>query len=115
MLMADLRRDYVQTLFERMDDLEMFQLEDQYEKLEAEGRLALEASGIPTDRILFERAADMERDPERVLADVRSGYVSLEAARRDYGVVIRAEGRKFEIDLALTKELRCKSGTTGDL
>jgi N-methylhydantoinase B len=57
----------------------------------------------------------MERDPERVLADVRSGYVSLEAARRDYGVVIRAEGRKFEIDLALTKELRCKSGPTGDL
>jgi len=59
MLMADLRRDYVQTLFERMDDLEMFQLEDQYKKLEDEGRLALEASGIPTDRILFERAADM--------------------------------------------------------
>lgn len=59
MLMADLRRDYVQTLFERMDDLEMFQLEDQYKKLQDEGRLALEASGIPTDRILFERAADM--------------------------------------------------------
>ena len=59
MLMADLRRDYVQTLFERMDDLEMFQLEDQYEKLEDEGRLALEASGIPTNRIFFERAADM--------------------------------------------------------
>src|SRR4029434_6892107 len=30
MLMADLRRDYVQTLFERMDDLEMFELEDQF-------------------------------------------------------------------------------------
>ncbi|MGN6716410.1 MAG: hydantoinase/oxoprolinase family protein, partial [Candidatus Binatia bacterium] len=49
MLMADLRRDYVQTLFERMDDLEMFQLEDQYKKLEAEGRTALEASGIPSE------------------------------------------------------------------
>jgi len=59
MLMADLRRDYVQTLFERMDDLEMFQLEDQYKILEAEGRAALEASGIPSDRIVFERAADM--------------------------------------------------------
>ena len=59
MLMADLRRDYVQTLFERMDDLEMFQLEDQFRKLEAEGRQALEASGIPPDRIVFERAADM--------------------------------------------------------
>jgi N-methylhydantoinase A len=59
MLMADLRRDYVQTLFERMDDLEMFTLEDQFKNLEAEGRRALEESGISTDRIVFERAADM--------------------------------------------------------
>ena len=59
MLMADLRRDYVQTLFERMDDLEMVELEAQFKKLEAEGRKALEDSGIPTDRIVFERAADM--------------------------------------------------------
>ena len=59
MLMADLRRDYVQTLFERMDDLEMSELEEQFKKLESEGRQALEESGIPTDRIVFERAADM--------------------------------------------------------
>ena len=59
MLMADLRRDYVQTLFARMDDLEMFELEDQFKNLEAEGRRVLEESGIPTDRIVFERAADM--------------------------------------------------------
>jgi N-methylhydantoinase A len=57
--MADLRRDYVQTLFERMDDLEMFQLEDHFKKLEEEGRQALAASGIPPERIVFERAADM--------------------------------------------------------
>jgi N-methylhydantoinase A len=59
MLMADLRRDYVQTLFARMDELEMFELEDQFKNLEAEGRRVLEESGIPTDRIVFERAADM--------------------------------------------------------
>src|SRR2546427_10385127 len=59
MLMADLRGDYVQTLFERMADLEMFQLEDEFKKLEAEGQAAFEASGISTDRIVFERAADM--------------------------------------------------------
>lgn len=59
MLMADLRRDYVQTLFERMDDLEMFQLEDHFQKLEDEGRQALLASGIPPEWIVFERAADM--------------------------------------------------------
>jgi len=47
-----------------------------------------------------------ERDPERVLADVRSGYVSLEAARRDYGVVIHQQGRRFELDVEATAELR---------
>jgi N-methylhydantoinase B len=48
----------------------------------------------------------LARDAERVLADVRSGYVSLEAARRDYGVVIHRHGRRFEIDLKATEELR---------
>jgi hypothetical protein len=30
----------------------------------------------------------------------------LEAARRDYGVVINRQGRRFVLDLAATKELR---------
>ena len=47
-----------------------------------------------------------ERDPERVLADVRSGYVSLEAARSDYGVVIRQARRSFELDVDATAALR---------
>ena len=48
----------------------------------------------------------LERDPARVLDDVHSGYVSLEAARREYGVSIRQNGRKFEIDVAAMRELR---------
>ena len=54
----------------------------------------------------------LERDPERVLADVRSGYVSSEAARRDYGVAIRQSGRRFELDTVATKELRQASRAT---
>jgi N-methylhydantoinase B len=35
-----------------------------------------------------------EREPARVLEDVRQGYVSVEAARRDYGLTIdEAAGR----------------------
>ena len=45
MLMADLRRDYVQTLFERLDDLEMDELEEEFRKLEAEGRRGAGALG----------------------------------------------------------------------
>jgi len=48
----------------------------------------------------------LERDPARVLDDVRSGYVSMEAAENEYGVVIRQNGRKFEIDVAAMRELR---------
>jgi N-methylhydantoinase B len=48
----------------------------------------------------------LERDPARVLADVRSGYVSLAAARSDYGVVIHQVGRSFELDVEATAELR---------
>ncbi|MBV8989458.1 MAG: hydantoinase B/oxoprolinase family protein, partial [Solirubrobacterales bacterium] len=33
----------------------------------------------------------LERDPDRVRADVRDGYVSLEGAARDYGVVLDPE------------------------
>jgi N-methylhydantoinase B len=46
------------------------------------------------------------RDPERVLADVCSGYVSLEGATRDYGVVIQQQGRRFELDVDATNTLR---------
>jgi N-methylhydantoinase B len=48
----------------------------------------------------------LERDPERVLDDVRAGYVSLEAARRDYGVAIQQRGRHFELDLEATRALK---------
>src|SRR5262245_3627988 len=48
----------------------------------------------------------LERPAEHVLADVRSGYVSVEAARRDYGVVIHQQGRRFELDVESTAKLR---------
>ena len=48
----------------------------------------------------------IERDPERVLADVRAGYVSVDAARSEYGVVIQQHGRRFELDLPATNLLR---------
>jgi N-methylhydantoinase B len=44
-----------------------------------------------------------ERDPQRVLEDVRDGLISTEEARRDYGVAIDAQG---EIDRAETARLR---------
>ena len=57
----------------------------------------------------------LERDPQSVLDDVLNGYVSLEAAERDYGVVIRSTKRvdelvslprHFSIDATATAEVR---------
>ncbi|MBN9624324.1 MAG: hydantoinase B/oxoprolinase family protein, partial [Actinobacteria bacterium] len=51
----------------------------------------------------------IEREPERVLTDVYERFVSVEAAREEYGVVIVETGdpgRRLEIDLAATEELR---------
>jgi len=45
-----------------------------------------------------------DREAERVLADVRGGFVSRDSARRDYGVVVAADGGK--IDQAQTARLR---------
>jgi N-methylhydantoinase B len=49
----------------------------------------------------------LQRDPERVGLDVREGYVSAEAARLIYGVVIGADGR---IEPAATQEARERLG-----
>ena len=46
----------------------------------------------------------LERDPEQVANDVAEGYVSLEAARRDYGVALDAD--TLELDAAETAKLR---------
>ncbi|HEX3973713.1 MAG TPA: hydantoinase B/oxoprolinase family protein [Stellaceae bacterium] len=46
----------------------------------------------------------LERDPERVRSDVIEGYVTLEHAKSDYGVVLNA--KDFSIDQAATGKLR---------
>jgi len=48
----------------------------------------------------------LARDPERVLADVREGEVSAEAAERDYGVVLKRNGNDLVVDQAATDAKR---------
>jgi N-methylhydantoinase B len=46
------------------------------------------------------------RDPARVLEDVLDEYVSISAAREQYGVVIVGEGPRLRVDEAATRSLR---------
>jgi N-methylhydantoinase B len=48
----------------------------------------------------------LQRDPEAVEADVRNGYVSIERAREDYGVVI--DPASMKADPAATEKLRAE-------
>lgn len=51
----------------------------------------------------------LERDPEAVREDVADDYVTIEGARRDYGVVIQevdAELAEYEVDLEATRSER---------
>jgi N-methylhydantoinase B len=44
-----------------------------------------------------------ERDPSAVAADVKAGFITIEAASTDYGVVVRDDG---QVDFEATKALR---------
>ena len=61
------------------------------------------------DRLIMETGGGggfgdpLERAPERVLEDVLDGKVSIEAARRDYGVVVT---NKWQVDGAATEDVR---------
>ena len=48
----------------------------------------------------------LAREPARVLDDVLDDYVSIEAARAEYGVVITGEGFDLRVDEAATERLR---------
>jgi N-methylhydantoinase B len=55
------------------------------------------------------RGHAFERDPQRVLEDVRQGYVSIEGARKDYAVAIKAG----KVDEEETRRLREKTPLAG--
>ncbi len=76
--------------------------------------LPLKAGGVrlqPDDVILYLVAGGggygdpLEREPERVLDDIRRGYVSVGGAREDYGVVVDGD----RVDASGTADLRAEA------
>lgn len=50
------------------------------------------------------------RDPQRVLEDVRQGYVSLSGAKTDYGVIINPDSMTIDIDATQATRKEMKNG-----
>lgn len=59
MLFSDLRYDYVRSVFRKLNDVSFDEIEAAYKSMEDEGRAALEQSGVKSDGVVIERAADM--------------------------------------------------------
>jgi N-methylhydantoinase B len=51
----------------------------------------------------------LERDPARVISDVREGWISVERARDVYGVAFAGEGAELAVDNGATAALRKKT------
>jgi len=51
----------------------------------------------------------LQRDPERVLNDVRNGYVTMNRAREIYGVAIDAGDGDYAINEVQTQKLRAEA------
>ena len=50
----------------------------------------------------------MERDPSKVRMDVINGYISLESAEKDYGVILDADSHKI-IEIKRRNNLNMRS------
>jgi N-methylhydantoinase B len=52
----------------------------------------------------------LERDPQRVIDDIRDGMVSIEGAKSEYGVVAKVDGKggldAIQLDIEATTRLR---------
>jgi N-methylhydantoinase B len=96
----------------------LLQLPDQAEWLSVDVALY----PVPTRSEVIVRTAGgggwrnpFERDPERVRMDVLEGFVSLEAAQKEYGVVLKPASHPhiYEVDTEATIALRAGKAREG--
>jgi len=59
LLVSDLKRDYVQTHFAELEDVDVREMQQRFEAMEAAARQEFESQGISADRIVHERAIDL--------------------------------------------------------
>ena len=59
LLVADLQHDYAVTRIEKLADADPSKLEQAFQALESEGRMAFVAESVPAERMRFERALDL--------------------------------------------------------
>jgi N-methylhydantoinase A len=59
LLVSDLKRDYIQTHFAELEDVDVSEIQRRFEALEELAQQEFESQGIPLERIVHERAIDL--------------------------------------------------------
>lgn len=73
----------------------------------------------PGDRMIVRSAGGggygdpLDREPGKVAGDVLDGIVSVESARRDYGVVLAADGKGADLAATTAERARLRGGASG--
>ena len=104
-LIADIKNDFIATVFLDLDEDAMPLIRDTCAALESQAvQWLCEEHGY---------GSPLEREAERVLTDVRRGFVTADAARAEYGVVIADDAVDEEETRALRKQMAAADSHRG--
>jgi N-methylhydantoinase A len=98
-LLVDVRHDLSEMYLRRVEAAEPKEIDEEFAKLEHEGRARLEAEGIPEDRMSFQRTIAM-----RYLGQWRSLSVEVDAGVVDLDAVVKRFHEEHEREFAYHRE-----------
>jgi N-methylhydantoinase A len=98
-LLVDVRHDLSEMYLRRMEAADPKEIDEEFGKLEEEGRARLEAEGIPEDRMSFQRTIAM-----RYLGQWRSLSVEVDAGLVDLDAVVKRFHEEHEREFAYHRE-----------
>jgi N-methylhydantoinase A len=98
-LLVDVRHDLSEMYLRRVEAASPEEIDEEFGKLEAEGRARLEAEGVPEDRMSFQRTVAM-----RYLGQWRSLAVEVDAGPVDMGEIVARFHAEHEREFAYKRE-----------
>ena len=108
LLVSDLKRDYVQTHFADLQEVEVGEIQRRFEAMEAVAQHEFESQGIPSERIVHERAIDLRYSIQKyelpvpvergaLAADAKISWRKAFDATHEKHFGSRAEDQKVEV------------------
>lgn len=107
MLMTDLRHDYIQTYINRLEQVDLAELNDEWNKLETQATQQYKEENITKDKIVFKRFMDMRYSGQEhtVKVPVKNGEITSETVQEviDLFHVMHEQSYTFKLPEAQTE------------